>query len=154
MLSYRTILVPVDFEEASDSALQAAADLAQKFNAKLILMHAYELPFYPYPGTSLTATNDLPRAIHEAATAGLDGMVGRVKAQVPDTESLLRAGAPADEILAVAKERNVDLIVMGTHGRKGFAHALLGSIAEKVLRRADLPVLTVHAAPTVTPPAA
>ena len=80
-------------------------------------------------------------------------MVGRVKAQVPDTESLLRAGAPADEILAVAKERNVDLIVMGTHGRKGFAHALLGSIAEKVLRRADLPVLTVHAAPTATTPA-
>ena len=145
MLNIRTILVPVDFEEASDRAVQAAAELAKTFGAKVVLMHAYELPFYPYPGASPVGTTDLPRAIRDAATAGLDVIAARIKDKVAVVETLLRAGPPADEILAVAKDKRVDLIVMGTHGRTGIAHALLGSIAEKVLRRAELPVLTVHA---------
>ncbi len=145
MLTLRTILVPVDFEEASDRAVEAAADLAKTFGSKLVLMHAYELPFYPYPGASLTATTDLPRAIRDAATAGLDGIIARLKTKIGPCESILRAGPPADEILAVAKEKHADLIVMGTHGRTGIAHALLGSIAEKVLRRSEVPVLTMHA---------
>ena len=149
MLTIKTILVPVDFEEASDRAVQAAVDLAKMFGAKVLLLHAYELPFYPYPGASPTGGSDLPRAIRDAATAGLDGIIARIKGAVPVCEGMLRAGPPADEILAAAKEMHVDLIVMGTHGRKGIAHALLGSIAEKVLRRAELPVLTVHATKTI-----
>ena len=145
MLTLRTILVPVDFEEASEHALVAATDLAKTFGAKLVLVHAYELPFYPYPGgASPVPSTDLPKAIRDAATAGLDTLVARVKGKVP-VEAVLKIGPPADEILYAAKEKNADLIVMGTHGRKGIAHVLLGSVAEKVLRRATVPVLTVHA---------
>lgn len=145
MLNVRTILVPVDFEEASERALLAAADLAKTFGAKLLIVHAYELPFYPYPGAAPTLGNDLPKAIRDAATGGLDALVARIKDQSPNAEAFLRLGPPADEILAVAREKKVDLIVMGTHGRRGVSHALLGSIAEKVLRRSEIPVLTLHA---------
>jgi nucleotide-binding universal stress UspA family protein len=145
-MNIRTILVPVDFEEASEKALAAAAELAKTFGAKLVIVHAYELPFYPYPGIAApTAANDLPRTIRDAATAGLEGLVARVKEQAPTVEALLRMGPAADEILAAAHEKKADLIVMGTHGRKGVAHALLGSIAEKIVRRSDVPVWTTRA---------
>jgi nucleotide-binding universal stress UspA family protein len=146
MLTLRTILVPVDFEPPSDRAVETAADLAKTFGAKIVVVHAYELPFYPYPGTAApTAGTDLPAAIRSAATAGLDAIVRRIRERVPSAEGILRMGPPADEILAVARERKADLIVMGTHGRTGLAHALLGSVAEKVVRRSEVPVWTGRA---------
>ncbi len=145
MLNIRTILVPIDFEEPSDRAVEAAADLAKVFGAKIVLIHAYELPFYPYPGASPNMATDLPRSIRDAATAGLDAIAARLKGRVSAVETMLRVGPIADEILGAAKALGVDLIVMGTHGRTGLAHALLGSVTEKVLRRAEHPVLTVHA---------
>jgi nucleotide-binding universal stress UspA family protein len=148
MLTIRTILVPVDFEAPSERAVDAAADLAKLFDAKVIVVHAYELPYYPYPGVAApTAGTDLPAAIRAAATAGLDSVVRKVRERAPRAEGILRMGAPADEILAVAKEHGADLVVMGTHGRTGLARALLGSVAEKVVRRSEAPVLTVRGAP-------
>ena len=143
-MNIRTIVVPVDFEKASEHALSTAAELAKAFGARLIIVHAYELPFYPYPGTSPTSGSDLPRAIRDAAMAGLDGLVARVRDKCPETEAILKMGPAADEILAVARDKKADLIVMGTHGRTGLAHALLGSIAEKVVRRAEIPVWTTR----------
>jgi nucleotide-binding universal stress UspA family protein len=145
MLSLRTLLVPVDFEDASERALETAADLAATFGAKILVVHAYELPFYPYPGGAApTAATDLPKAIRDAATVGLDTLVRRTKERTPNVEGILRMGPPADEILACAREHQADLIVMGTHGRSGLRHALLGSVAEKVVRRSEIPVWTAR----------
>jgi nucleotide-binding universal stress UspA family protein len=139
----RHILVPHDFSDTAEHALSFALDLASKLGAHITVMHAYELPSYAYPeGLALTA--ELTGNIQRAAQSALEGVLTRARRPGLEIEAQLRQGVAWREIEACAAEKKADLIVMGTHGRRGLARALLGSVAEKVVRTAPCPVLTVH----------
>jgi nucleotide-binding universal stress UspA family protein len=142
-MPFQRILVGHDFSETAESALGLAIDLAQKLKARVVIVHAYEIPVYSFPeGVVLTA--DAVGSIHEVARKALEGVVGRMHRPGLTVEGMLRQGPAWSEIVAAANETRADLIAIGTHGRRGLAHALLGSVAEKVVRTAPCPVLTVR----------
>jgi nucleotide-binding universal stress UspA family protein len=141
------ILVPTDFSENADHALQYALAFAREFGAKLHLLHVVYFPAY-----TSARTLRLPR---DAVSQVLAGLVKdarqRLKMLVEKTKEpeiilppVVRVGVDYSEIAAFAAKEKVDLIVMGTHGRTGLAHAFLGSVAERVVRGAPCPVLTVR----------
>jgi len=140
---FRHVLVPLDMGDGTIKVLDAAIDLAKQFGAQLTLVHAYEIPAYVYGGVTYTPT-DLFGPIAEAAQVHLDEALKRAKERIPETKAILRRGPAAFEILAVIDEVRPDLVVMGTHGRKGVSRLLLGSVAEKVVRLAPIPVLILR----------
>jgi nucleotide-binding universal stress UspA family protein len=142
-IEFNHLLVPVDFGEPSQQALDAAVELATWFKARLTLVHVYEIPAYVYGGMTF-ATADLFGPIEEAAREQLDKTLREVQKRVPGTKAVLRRGPAAPEILAVVDEVHPDLVVMGTHGRKGMSHALLGSVAERIVRLSPVAVLTMR----------
>jgi nucleotide-binding universal stress UspA family protein len=107
-------------------------------------MHSYEIPIVGFPDGALVATADIAARMAEASRAGLDNVVGKRKGGKIQVDGVLREGVAWEEINRVADELDADLIVIGTHGRKGLARALLGSVAENVVRTATRPVLTIH----------
>jgi nucleotide-binding universal stress UspA family protein len=138
------ILVAHDFGETAQLALDYALDLAVRLNARVTVVHAYEIPVYGFPeGFALTA--DVIGRIQEIASKALDGVVQHARRPGVEVGAMLRQGSAWSEIAAAASETNAGLVVIGTHGRRGLAHALLGSVAEKVVRTAPCPVLTVRA---------
>lgn len=147
MKDFKRILVPVDFGESSEQALDLAIGMADKFGASLVLAHAYELPVYPYDGAFL-ASADWVTAIQTAARQRLDATLSSVRERVPAATAVLREGSPTDQILAAAHDEKADLIVLGTHGRHGVGRVLLGSVAEKVARLSPIPVLIVRRTPS------
>ena len=138
MLPIRTILHPTDFSERSRYALQLAAALARDHGARLLLLHVVELPAMAYAEAALVAD---PAAFLVEAHRKLN----QVPVPLPPgrVERRVALGEAVTEIVAVAEEAPCDLIVIGTHGRTGLRRALLGSVAEQVMRRAPCPVLTV-----------
>ncbi len=140
----RSILSPVDFGTGSDHALDTALDLAQALGATVQVLHVYQIPVYGFPDGAFLAGPEIATRLSEAAQKGLDGVVQRIAARGIKVVGHLRQGNPADEICAVAKDLGADLIVLGTHGRKGLAHALMGSVAERVVRTSSVPVLTIR----------
>ena len=142
------ILVPTDFASASDAALVCAKDLADKYGARLSLLHVLTNPeatgFWTpevYVPASLEARERLVREAQERVERALTAE-DRTRS---DVTIQIRIGSVAEHILDFAREHRVDLIVMGTHGRRGLSHLLLGSVAEQVLRIAPCPVLTTRA---------
>ena len=134
MRGFTSILHPTDFSEASQLACVNAVELARQCGAKLTVLHVYPDP---------TRVPDA-WSIHDPRPE-LEDALGLVAADVPDVpvERLLRVGTPAETIVEYAKRHNCDVIVMGTHGRTGLGHLLMGSVAEKVIRAAPCPVLVV-----------
>ncbi len=142
---WKSICCPIDFSDASRAAMETAVDLARRFGATLTLLHAYPVPGYTFPDGSVVAS---PRMLQELADQATKH-VGEWKRQAeelgaPTVVAETLVGEPAAEIVSYARDRGVDLLVLGTHGRTGLEHALMGSIAERVVRRARCPVLTVH----------
>jgi len=140
------ILVPVDFSEASHKALEHAAELAKAFGATIDLLHVWEAPRYlppelviagPAPQRSLA---DLSRAHAEGELQELVRNAGPIASLIGQVRN--EEGVPATKIVEVAAS-GYDLIVMGSHGRSGVKHLLLGSVAERVVRHSKVPVLTV-----------
>lgn len=156
MKDIQKILVPVDFSDSAVAALQYAIFLAEKFGASIEVFHVYDPPYYV--GDVLVQAPGRPgmpmsEYIREQATTRLDEMVERVAgtANVPVRRRLL-AGVPYQAIVKKARDEGFDLIVMGTHGRKGLSHLLMGSVAEQVVRQAPCPVIIVRGGEA--PPAA
>lgn len=145
MSPIKSILVPVDFSETSNHALDYAIDLASQLGARVTVMHAYELPIYGFPDGALVAGAEAATRISGVAQAALDEAVAKRQGRGVPLTSELRMGPPAEEVHSTAAELHADLIVVGTHGRKGLARALLGSVAESVIRTATRPVVAVHA---------
>jgi nucleotide-binding universal stress UspA family protein len=135
----KRILCPTDFSDFSSRALEHAAALAAHFDARLDLLHVVPNALSPGGGAYFPARSELLRQ------AGLElrRCAGEAVQSQVSVETDLREGEPWREIEAQAESLPADLVVMGTHGRTGFEHFLLGSVAEKVLRRAPCPVLTV-----------
>lgn len=136
----QTILVPVDFEEGSHRALEVANDLATKLGARLVLLHAYTLPVYAYPGMAPIQAPTLDTEVEAAAKQALD----RLATRWGNPRALLRQGDPATVILDAIAEIEPAFVVMGTHGRRGLERLVLGSVAERVARRSTVPVMTVR----------
>lgn len=145
MVTIRRILAPTDFSDSSAPAVRYAAEMAEKFAAELVLLHVVQdlalvLPDAVMPTPMPTA--DLTHLIETGRTALANQVAALGLARLnPKTE--VRVGSPYAEIDATAKEVGADLICISTHGRTGLAHLLLGSVAEKVVRRAPCPVLIV-----------
>ena len=133
------ILCPIDFSEASQQALRYAEELASKSNAELVIAHAFSRP----------ATWDA-KGQTEPSDHSLRDRIHAVSCNVPFTH-VMHAGPPGPVICWLAQENECDLIVMGTHGRTGLKHLLLGSTAEYVLQHARCPVLTVRQRPNNEP---
>ena len=144
MTIIKSILVPIDFSGASANALEMAIDMAQAFDAELTLLHAWELPVYPYMEFMLSSS-ELSSAIERGATQRLESTLQTVRARVPRSKSKLMMGVVWQKIIEAIDELKPDLVVMGTHGRHGVSHALLGSVAEKIVRLSPVPVLTTRA---------
>jgi nucleotide-binding universal stress UspA family protein len=134
------IVVPTDFEDASMKALELAKDLAGRTGGEVVVVHVYSLPVYTYPGLEPALMLGFHSEVMQAARRAL-AELGSAQGGL---RTMLREGDPSTEILAAAAEVSARLIVMGTHGRKGFAHLFLGSVAEKVVRRSAIPVMTVR----------
>lgn len=140
----KTILVPHDFGTGSDHALAYAVDLAKALGAELVVMHAYEFPMIGFPDGTLVATPELASRVLEGANVGLAKAVAAHSDAGHPLRSMVKQGPTWQTILETATEVGAGMIVMGTHGRHGLPRALLGSVAEKVVRTAHCPVLTVH----------
>jgi nucleotide-binding universal stress UspA family protein len=142
MTAFQHILVPTDFGEPSSRALDVAIALASKFDSKLTLLHVSWLPVTAH----ITYGEGLPWPTDAYAQEGekeLAKVASYARERFSRLESVVVKGEPWEEILRTAKERGADLIVMGTHGRRGLSRAFLGSVAEKVVRLSPIPVLTV-----------
>jgi nucleotide-binding universal stress UspA family protein len=143
-IDINSILCPVDFSEGSEHALRYATAFASAYDATLVLLHVVELPFLPSYSTAGVPDLSLPvEQIQEECESRLQDLVEEQKKVYPRIEGRVVVGAPFVEIIRQARESNVDLLVVGTHGRTGLKHMLIGSVAEKVVRKAPCPVLTV-----------
>ncbi|MCX6537647.1 MAG: universal stress protein [Acidobacteria bacterium] len=148
MLAIKTILVPTDFSEASEAAVKYAKAMAEAFGSSLHLVHVVEdLLAHAWAAEVYVASMpSLREEIEKEATERLGAIVTDEERQRLRVTTAVIAGNPFLEIIRYARAHDVDLIVLGTHGRGPVAHMLLGSVAEKVVRKAPCPVLTVRPA--------
>jgi nucleotide-binding universal stress UspA family protein len=143
-MSIQRILCPIDFSDPARRALEMAVDLAKRFGATLTVMHVYPPPGYVLPEGYVPAGPEVLAEVEQRTRESL--MAWQREAQeagAPKVEIATGVGPAASEIVQQAHLGGFDLVVMGTHGRTGFAHVVLGSTAEKVVRHARCPVLTV-----------
>jgi nucleotide-binding universal stress UspA family protein len=143
MNTFKHILVPTDFSASSSGAVELAIDMATQFNAELTLLHVWELPVYPYMELMLNAA-EIANNAEKAAAKCLDTKLNEVQARLPRAKALLKMGLAWQQIVETSKESKADLLVMATHGRRGFEHPLMGSVTEKLVRLSAVPVLTVR----------
>jgi nucleotide-binding universal stress UspA family protein len=136
-----SILVPVDFDDASNAALAFTHELAARFGMEIVLLHVFTPPIVAYPGFTPVVVAELPAALEAAARGALDKLATDHRIQ----RTVLRTGDPVTEILAAIDALQPALVAMGAHGRAGIAHALLGGVTERVVRASPVPVLTVRA---------
>ena len=149
MMPWKLIVAPTDFSEPARSALRLAANLARACNARLVVLHASEMPpgvdsnTFITPGGSVVA---VPAIDHVRATAQslLAREVEALRAEGVEVETEFAIVSASAAILDTAKRLGADLLVVGTHGRKGLSRLLLGSVAERIVRTAPIPVLTVR----------
>lgn len=140
----RHILVPTDFSAASAEAFDTALDMAQATGARMTLFHVHHVPSTVFPDVIMPLTPNLLRDVEHSADQVLQELCERAGALGVVADFRTSFGTTHSEICAVAEELDADLIVIGTHGRGGISHAVLGSVAEKVVRKAPCPVLTVR----------
>jgi len=139
----RRILCPVDFSEPSDHALDYALSLAELVGADVHLLHSYQLPVYALPDGALLPSADLAAAVSHDARRAFDGLDERLEGRSLNVEKHLTEGLPHEEVCRLVEDLDIDMVVMGTHGRTGFRRLLMGSVAERVVRTCPCPVVTV-----------
>ncbi|HEY1555467.1 MAG TPA: universal stress protein [Kofleriaceae bacterium] len=148
-MSWKTILVPHDFSASANHAAALARDEAKAHGGRLVLLHVIELPANIRPDAMIVPDdNGAPINVRDYAVGKaekhLADLVERLVKDGATASAVVRVGNPVDEINQLASDEKVDLIVMGTHGRSGLAHLLVGSVAERVVRSSRVPVLTVR----------
>ena len=144
MPSIKKILAPIDFSEVSNRSLDYAVDLAAQVKAAVSVIHVYEIPVYAFADGAIITPPEVAAELAGRAQKSLDAAVAERSDRGVEISGTLTNGSPREEILRLAKEGNADLIVMGTHGRRGLPRAIMGSVAERVLRTSEIPVLTVR----------
>ncbi len=149
MLSIKKILVPTDFSEGSLHSIQYAVEFADKFDAQILLLHVLEIPpgltteavIHPNPDEKMLT---LQEYLDQISKKKFDQLQDYLKSRNVDASSHTATGVPHEAIVQVAQENDVDMIVMGTHGRTGLKHFFMGSTAERVIRYATCPVTTTR----------
>lgn len=148
-MNWKTILVPHDFSDSATHALAIARDEAKAHGAKIVLLHVVDLPntftsdtvIVPEEGAAPIKVKDY--ALNQAETH-LGDLTARLAKDGASATSFVCIGNAVDEINRFVGENGVDLVVMGTHGRTGLAHLLIGSVTERVVRTSKVPVLTIR----------
>ncbi len=147
MTDIKKILFATDFSENSKWALTYALSFAKKYDAKIFILHVIQQPSYPlgmYTEISFDAMDKFNRNVSEVTEKEMKNLCEKELGWFKNFESIIVSGTPFLEIIRSAREKEADLIVVGTHGRTGLDHALFGSTAEKVVRKAPCPVLSVR----------
>jgi nucleotide-binding universal stress UspA family protein len=139
----QTILVPTDFSPHSEKALGVAEKLVKLTGGKIHLLHCYRINVGGISPYGVTVPEEFNRQIREAAEKKIEDLERKVAAEGIEVEAHLSPRFPSEAVSDLAKELGADLIVMGTRGSTGLKHILLGSVAERTLRIAPCPVLTV-----------
>jgi nucleotide-binding universal stress UspA family protein len=143
-MAFRKILVPTDFSDPAREALRVAIDLARESKGSLTLVHAWDVSAFAFVGDGLILSSlyaDIPAAAEQQLA---EWKRDAEKLGAVDIATRLANGPAWDKIVEAAKRESAELIVMGTHGRTGLKHALIGSVAERVVRHAPCPVLVVR----------
>lgn len=139
---FRHVLLATDLTDASRGAQEAAEEFASRLGARLTVLHVCEAPAFAIAGTSETGV-DLVAPCTEGPRATLARLQWNLRKRSIEAETLVRVGVPWEHIVSVAREIGADVIVTGTHGRHGIAHAFYGSVAERVVQESPVPVLAV-----------
>jgi universal stress protein A len=145
MLNIQKILCPTDFSEPSYEALDDAVELAKLFQAALTVL--YVLPLLPPQPTNPNRSFEIPeyeRIVHKESKEHLEELVAQRVPKTVKAVALIGHGSPAKEIVRIAEDEKMDLIVISTHGHSGWQRLVMGSVAEKVVRSAPCPVLAVR----------
>jgi len=146
-MQVKTILFPTDFSNGARAAMDHVVSLARDYNAKLILLYVIQdINIAEWYIPSSLSVTELVEDMKKSAWTEMDKWSAEISLKVKDVEKMIVRGVPFVEIIETAKAKNIDLIVIGTHGRTGIDHMLFGSTAEKVVRKAPCPVLTVRIA--------
>jgi nucleotide-binding universal stress UspA family protein len=141
------ILFPTDFSQGARAAMDHAISLAQDYKSKLILFHVIqEISIAEWYIPSTLSVAEVVADIEKNAWQEMDKWAAEVSSKIAGVEKAVVRGIPFVEIIRAARAKNADLIIIGTHGRTGIDHMLFGSTAEKVVRKAPCPVLTVRIA--------
>lgn len=144
MPRFDTILVGVDFSPYSAAAVDLAADLAAKLEARIVLVHAFHEPLVASALGGAGPTAELSEKIRQEAATALRGEARRIEGAGRPVEVRVVESSPAEGIASEAGSLGADLVVIGTRGRTGLEHVLLGSVAERTIRIAPCPVVTVN----------
>jgi nucleotide-binding universal stress UspA family protein len=144
MLTPTRILVPVDFSGNAEHALDYAIEVGSKLGATIQVLNVIGIPALGVPELGVALASTTIDSMLRDSQAALDKLVASREGKARFAEALLRSGDPRDVIVQTAQETGCDLIVMGTHGRRGLSRALLGSVAEMVVRTSPVPVLTIR----------
>jgi len=149
MLEIKLILCPIDFSEFSARAYRHALSLAEHYRANLVVQHIVELWRHPSVGFVINAGlyHEFCRSLREDGEAQLKELVKNYTPETIQPELVVDLGLAPDSILSFAQARKTDVIVMGTHGRRGYDRLMLGSVTDRVMRRAPCPVLAVRKTP-------
>ena len=143
---FHRIVVPTDFSDCAEEAWKLAQRVAETLQSELVLVHAFVPP--PIYGDPLVISADKTWEVYEKAQQWVAEALDKAAAQAKDkgvtVRPIMRTGSPAQEIVDLARSEQADLVIMGTHGRGGMSRVLLGSVADRVIRLAPCPVLTVR----------
>lgn len=146
LIGLSSILVPIDFSDNSKKALRYAVPFAQQFNASLTLMYVVEPTIYPSDfGFGQVGFPNVEKELQENASEQLRELIATLVPATVQSYSVVDSGIPFVEITSYAREKNIDLIIVATHGKTGVEHILFGSTAEKIIRKSPCPVLVVRA---------
>ena len=144
MIDLKTILYPTDFSEDARHACPYVIDLAKKFGARVILIHVVPAPTYAVSYEIAVDTSTLDEEMRKSAQTRIEKLAGEFAAEGIECDAVIEVGGAFVEIIKTARDREADLIVLATHGLGALKHMLLGSTAEKVVRKAPCPVLTIR----------
>ena len=143
MISLKKILCPIDHSDCSKEALKYAVSFAMKEEAKLLLLHIIDIRSFNEELDAISKQIPDEETFEQLRVKLLDCIPEEIRDDM-DVEAIVIQGIPFVEIISTAKEKEIDMIVIGSHGRTGISHMMLGSVSEKVVRKAPCPVLTVR----------
>ena len=144
MTTIQHILCPVDFSPESNHALKYGINLAKKLGAEVHIAHVFDIPAFALPDGAIMASPEFATKIMNAAQDQLDALEKAHSDSGVKIHCRLMQGVPSEGINQLCEVSNADLVVMGTHGRAGISHFLLGSVTERVVRTSKIPVLTIR----------
>lgn len=147
MIEMKTILYPTDFSEYADHARMYVTEMAKSFNSSVLLMHTIQAPSHyevAYNYELALNVEEIGEKRQKAAEAKLEEIAESIRKEGIEVETLITLGSPFVDIVSTARKRKVDIVILSTHGWGFIKHVLMGSTAERVVRKAPCPVLTVR----------